>query len=116
MTLDLTCPETPISVLLADDDDPISFAVTDQAGAAANIAGATFTFFVLSNQFDADADALITASGIIDDATGGLGHVGVTADDKADLLEIGSFYYRLVMDESNDTMTTIMRGPYRVMG
>lgn len=116
--MDLTPAEETLTVLLGDDDT-LPFAVTDAAGAAANISGATFAFRVLPSEYSPDADALISLTGgagiTITNAAGGLGEVTVTAQDKT-ALTVGTYWYRLHMGESNGTDTTLQRGSYKVVG
>lgn len=116
MTLNLTCEETPITVLKADDDT-LPFAVTDENGDAVSVAGATFTFRVLPTQYSANTAKLIEKDegDMTIDAGEGTGSIPVTAEDKA-ALDVGAYYYHLHMVESNGTDTTLMRGAFRVVG
>lgn len=119
-TLDLTCPETTMTVLLADDD-LLDFAVTDENDLmpAGSMAGVEFTFVVVPSQYSSDDGALISKTNAdmeqFLDNDAWIGTIPISAADKADL-SVGTYYYRLRMVESDDTPTTIRRGPYVVAG
>jgi len=86
---------------------------TDGDGASVDITGATVYFSIKETSAASDADALIQKKGTIDDGTGGIASVSLTAAEM-DVVPVGSWFYDFQITLANGAVLTVLAGDFLV--
>lgn len=95
--------------LFAGDDAVLEFTVTNEAGAAQSLAGASIAWLCARR---AGATAVLTKSGaIVDPASGGVFRVTLADTDTDDLL--GEYWHQAVVTDSSGNIVTVATGYLR---